>query len=922
MSLLKSDKTMLAAGLMFLVLNLALLAPLSTGGVQDAVDETFATYTKDTACANDDCTEAEAEWAVSTSQRDYSAWTITNVDDVLANGSEPAYTEVGPFTYDITKTNTITGYDETNGTLTYTQVKSHQCAADSAMPCDTPVTQINIGFQPQVIGATGMAINGIMDLTKVAFAAGMMGNDLENMQAGTATAATISAQMAGAAALMNASGVPQATADAMAPAAVANGWFDAFDAYFAAINGSGYNNMSGMGETISYSQAMVGQLANFTDMSMAMNSAMMPTGDSAALTGGLGVLLLAGHCSAYATADYAGIMADAANGFANVGTMQRATIWGYMAMADATTPDFNTTIARDHAVCYGVGGTFLTNGGGDATWFATPTTSVNASARFANMGITIDNMVAMNLLFAGQGTDTPTGLLASNADQTAFGLATFMQMDAVSAMTAFGLDATQYGAIAMWAGAWLTDVSSLPMVLKGGAGDMTASLFVNTTFGAADPINGGFLTNSLNLGGAWGLVGASLGAPAVELTAAQSGNLLYGPLGLTTQTGATLFLFGELSGQTPPIDFTTMQPGAQMTWDASTIAALYGIDVNAASAVRALMMGPIYGETPASFVPGYLMSTFGTTQYLTQPVSAWLFGWHDPVNAFLASGNPMDMTVGWASLDTNETYYGSDGVLNGDGTSYTICTGEVAGCDKGESVLEDGSNELPWHNTRMAIATYGLIGVEYLDGATGGFLTGTDDKVDVSGYAVVPVTCDETGTVEGIPVDICTASVEATSRSIQAKNLKTFTLLDATPSALPIFLGSDITLKSEKLSGLIIAGESTTTFYLDTRQNTNMTTAPEMSDLTKVFTIKSSSSIGAADADTMESSIVTNQDSFAYWTNFDHPVDYITVLFYIGALLCIANGVKLMLAEEESEESNDAEKHDEAPVEIAEAASE
>ncbi|RZD41225.1 MAG: hypothetical protein CXT70_04925 [Methanobacteriota archaeon] len=74
-------------------------------------------------------------------------------------------------------------------------------------------------------------------------------------------------------------------------------------------------------------------------------------------------------------------MADAANGFANVGTMQRATIWGYMAMNDMGTPeddtddqpDFNATIARDYAVCYGVGGTFLTNGGGDATWYADTT---------------------------------------------------------------------------------------------------------------------------------------------------------------------------------------------------------------------------------------------------------------------------------------------------------------------------------------------------------------------------------------------------------------------------------------------------------------------------------------------------------------------------------------------------------------------
>jgi hypothetical protein len=126
-----------------------------------------------------------------------------------------------------------------------------------------------------------------------------------------------------------------------------------------------------------------------------------------------------------------------------------------MALMEDNSTDMGTTTARDYAVCYGVGGTFITNGGGDATWYATPTTSVNASARFANMGITIDNMVAMNLLFAGQGTDTPTGLLASNADQTAFGLATFMQMDAASAMTAFNLDATQYGAIAMWAGGLL-----------------------------------------------------------------------------------------------------------------------------------------------------------------------------------------------------------------------------------------------------------------------------------------------------------------------------------------------------------------------------------------------------------------------------------------------------------------------------------
>jgi hypothetical protein len=52
---------------------------------------------------------------------------------------------------------------------------------------------LNIGFTPQVIGATGMAIDGIMELTKIGFAANNMNQDLNTTQAGTATAATISA---------------------------------------------------------------------------------------------------------------------------------------------------------------------------------------------------------------------------------------------------------------------------------------------------------------------------------------------------------------------------------------------------------------------------------------------------------------------------------------------------------------------------------------------------------------------------------------------------------------------------------------------------------------------------------------------------------------------------------------------------------
>jgi len=540
-------------------------------------------------------------------------------------------------------------------------------------------------------------------------------------------------------------------------------------------------------------------------------------------------------------------------------------------------------------MCAGVGMTFLGYGGGDETLGIGDQTgmAVNVSTRLSYFGITMDEMSAMGLLF-GDGDDVITGLLESSDDGTQFGTAAILSMDAATAMATYGLDAANYGAVMAWVGGWATDATSLPMILLGGSGDMTASLFVNTTFGAEDPLNGGYLDNSLNMGGAWMLLG---GSENVDLDPAVSGNALYGPLGLTTSTGSAIFLYGELSGYTPPINFTTMGPGDPMEWNEATIGALYGVDANAAGAMRALMMGPIYGTTSESFVPGYLMSTFGTTPYLTQSFNNWLLGWHDPVNAYLATGNPMDMSVGWMSLETNETYYGSDGVANGDGTNYTVCTGEAGDCDQGETLAEDGSTQLSWRNDAMMAATFGLITPESMVGTTGGFLTGDGDKVDVSGYAIADVTCDGTDEVKGIPVDVCTASVTATERNIQANLLETYSLLDATPGALPVYFGSDITMMAEEISGLIIAGESTSTFYLDTRAHTNQASTPTMDDLTPVFEIQSASTIANDDAEEMESAIVQNQDKMTYWTNFDSWIDFVTLLFWVGGIAMIALGM-------------------------------
>ena len=693
---------------------------------------------------------------------------------------------------------------------------------------------------------------------------------------------------------------------ANASIAIGTNWYDQFDAFFAATN------QSGLG-AVTYTQAIQGQQAaaggvtfagnaSITDLTYAFDSAVMPTtGEDVSLTGMVGVMVLSGHCNAFPTATYDEVMADAGNGFVNVGTMQRAGIWGFTVMASETMPDINATIANDFAVCFGIGGMFANVfGGGDDDWFMDQSgTAVDASTRMMNyLGVDIDNAVAMNLLFGGQGEAVPTGLLATNAvgdeSATAFGVATFIGMDATTAMSTYNLDMTQYGAIATWVGGWLGSQTALPLVLLGGTGTITAEEFVNVTLGGEDPVNGGYLTYSLNMGGAWGVLGASAGAPPVSVAPEVAGNLLYGPLGITTRTGSGLFLYGELFGQTPPVDLATMQPGAPMSWDEAAISAIYGIDANAAAALRSLLRDAIYDD----FVPDFLLGLGSDGPYKTQTVNEWLFGWRDPVSAFVA-GDITDPTLGWTKLETNQTYYGSGGVSTGPATTYTICTGHNSDCDKGETLLEDGSNELPWHNTQMMMATFGLVGVETLDETTGGFLTGEGDKVDAGGYAITDVVCSGTSEVKNIPVDDCTASVDPTTRPITAKLIKSFSLVDAMTPALPVYFGTEINMQAEQLSGLIIAGDSTSTFYLDMRGPYDRATAPTMDDLQPVFQIVQSSEIEDDDAEEMESSIVTNQNGLTYWTNFDVPTDYIALLLLLGTISCLILGVMALGNDEE-----------------------
>ena len=871
---------------MMVVLNLAVIAPMATGDMMvTAVNEGMSDLYLEGMCADEDCNDLSDDWKLSTEQRDFYGWSITNLEDVNVNGSEPEYETVGPVTYDVTSEREFISHDEENGEMTYREFTTYSCSADTQVPCSTEITNLNIAFNPQIIGATSTAIGAVMEITKTGFASGVMNVQMENVQASYNVSKYLDYQMYNLKPLLGYIYYNPYSAETY----FLDGMFDLFDPAYGE-NFLEDNNLSWL------DNGGVHPEWNMSNMTYAFDEAVGPAGEDLALRNGTGPLVYAAmgepDCTQSSTTMLWNCPSDSI-------TMQRAELWDF-----AHPTDLNITIARDWTMFGGMGKLVVDYGGLDDGWKDDTTgESVNASQRLLNFfDMEIDNEVAMNVLHSGNGTDDPTGILAVSESGMSFGLSYFADLDKSAAMEEYGIDSDQYETLNYWAMDWLEDKSSLPLILVGGEGYITASEFVNVSFGGEDPVNGGYLDNSLNIGGLWGLI---LG-DTVELTAEQSGNILFGPMGLTTPNGTNLFLYSELSGKTIPVPVEDVYDGTldledwtsaeAQVWNDELLAELYGIDENSAAAMRFLMKGPMFG----ALIPDFLIDSFNTSKYLSQSFDNWLLGWHDPVVAWLDGDGSDDMCAGWTSLETNKTYFGSsvceDGEITNDkGTVYKICTGESTMCDKGEMIAEDGSKQLPWRDDTKYEATYGLITQEDKTGYTGGFLTGEGDLVDLSGYGLVPVNCDSEGEVKGIPVDICTANMDPLTRPIQAKLLDTDTILDATPGALPVYFGSEVTIKAEKLSGRVIAGESTSTFYLDTRSVWDQQTPPTMDNMTKVFEIKTSGELDDETAEELSSAVVTNQDFMSYWTNFDSGVDYVTAAFWVlGPLSLIAGAIMII----------------------------
>ncbi|MBT7459661.1 MAG: hypothetical protein HN794_01305, partial [Euryarchaeota archaeon] len=451
------NKALLSLATICLIVNMTALPVIFTGAVPGAVEENFATFPLDSACGSDgDCDSIEEDWATSTTTRDYFAWGLSNLDEVIEQNAQPRYEKKGPYTYEITSEKTLLEHDKENGELTYNVVKSYQCSEDSSNSCDDELTQLNIQFRPQLIGATGSAINGIMELTKIGFASGMMGQDLNTTQAGIAASQFITT-----------------TSNA--------------------VGGAGFGSYSYTALTAAEASGQVSvilpntldgnilPLANFLDgIDQALYNSVHPLDEEFDIS----LTVEAGPVAFMSMGEPEALLSEVEANPNDSTTIKRATAYGYLAtemidldddgFAETETIDYPQTFIRDWSLYIGIGLNFQSNGGGSPY-----TDSEDIADRLNNLlDIDFDDVDCLNLLENGDGTSSPMGLLAQNSGGTGFGLSEFLKLTPTSAQTTFGLNQEQFDGVLQWAEGWASSNSTLQLALLGGTGKINAKQFV------------------------------------------------------------------------------------------------------------------------------------------------------------------------------------------------------------------------------------------------------------------------------------------------------------------------------------------------------------------------------------------------------------------------------------------------------------
>jgi len=891
---------LLVIGLVLIGLNFLALAPFVAGqveaGVQDVVADGYDGYDDD---GNKNyTTDYDDEWLVSTSERVYFAYSLDNPDGVDA-GEAHEFTKMGPFIYEVTTTREILDFDYDAGEITYSEFDSFEWCEDctwidddgvshNSVPGSTNITQVNILWNTQRIAGISTGITYGEVFAKAGFANNMIANDLQNRAPSIWASEDISGMVDTFSLSLQATGMDEVNASILAPSGVLSG------AYVSATGGGTTSDILNNTQTF------------FPYADSILYGAQDPsTGICIALTCDIGPMLVAGM--------------GAPDG--GVVTQTRAALYGY---ADAG----DDMAAIDLAVFALAGNTFLAHGGGaDLTQVTDLRQRLNEVS-----GVDITNPDVLNgVIFGTPDAEIPNGLL-SVSDYSGIplnGIALFLlgaQGDLFGTMTTYGIGLTQLLGLSDYGGEWIGLVGTpteFEMILAGGQGTMNADNWWQISFGSEEPIAGGYIPIGLNRAEFEGTID-------MDVTKVQE--ILYtSPYALTSDF-ASIFMYGELSGSTLPAE-----EGAETTdWNDAYVAALYDISESDAAAVRSWVADFMFDQV----IGALLGFQYGGSAYITQPVDNWLFGWRDIIVADVVYGEPDNMALGWVSLETNETYFGSDSVTTGDYDVYVASTegddmgqrlrqgyinsdgdghcdfklnsdGTMADADSsGMYPCEDGelygfTEHLPWRAPHRETSTLGLLSAHVgndntvVAGAVGGIADSENSfKVNLVGYAMAESVPGEMETYKGIEMRAHTVNLDPSQNQIQAKLIGSASFVDVLPGALPVYFGSTVDIKVEPVTQVAMYGKSVSMFHLDLRGPGMLN--PEMDvDTHPVFEIHTFSEIADDDAETFQCRVLDNMEPM-YWTDFGGSgdcelegtatIDGVTAVLYLASIAMIAIG--------------------------------
>ncbi len=874
----------LSVGVILLLVNVG----VGVSGVLDGVIEgNVETAVKDGYDGLDDdgnqnyTADFDDEWMNASSTKAYFANSISNLEEVLAETSAPEYERVGPFIYYENTTREVIEYDYEEGSITYSGYETFEWCEDCTWEGEQSVSGDTVVNQ----------INILWNTQRI----GGMGSGIEYGE--IFAKAMFAAQMI------------EFDLSNRAPSIWAS---DDIAALASAAGGGSLGNMSAeLGVAAAAYSDPTGQTSMWTvaddhdlaPIRSAFYTANDGYGNCIALTCDIGPVLIAGM----------GAPSDSV-------TPTRAALLGYNNWTSAP----EDTVALDWAVYTMAASKFVEHGGGADINSETP----QLKERMNEVsGLLIPDPVLENLLF-----NESVGLLTSfevggiPLPGMVVGLLLPLQSgDYFGAMTTYNLDLLKIASLAdyvePWVGLGLTGApTEFELILTGGTGTMVSNEWWLTAFGDYDPLGGVYIPIGLNRDGFAGMA---------ELTMEKSDFILNDPeIGLKSSFPGQ-FMYGELSGMSLPDS-----DGVAHTWDDAYVANLYGISEQEASALRDWVSN-FYFDT---VMPVLLNFVTGNTPYYSMPISNWLYGWNDAVSAYFGFWS-------WNSLETNATYYGSDGISTGDWSVYKMSTrGDTLGqrmaqgyinsdgdgmCDydydaNGDFIgfdipCEDGqvygmTEHLTWRAPHREEAASGLLSANAgnndtsLMGTVGSLASPNDPfNLNVAGYAIATSEVGSTTEYKGIEMIEHTVKLNPSNSQIQGKLISSTSYVDVIPGALPVYLEADIDLKVEPITTAIMYGKVKVTFHLDTRGpgNLNPDISVNSTESMPVFEIHTFSEIGDDDADSFKASVTDNMGTFG-WTNFGGeagaPLSYVHVAIaatYAASIASIGIGARSMMGLEE-----------------------